>query len=125
MKQSIGVLIVLALLIGSCKEKEQPVAPASKETDIPQWEKSVINIECQELRYSQEQIDEIIIKEKAEHKFRTEQEEFLRRTELGRQTDPVSGTAIYLTDNGKKYLVTAKHVIFDPQESNAIAVWKS
>jgi hypothetical protein len=25
---------------------------------------------------------------------------------------------VYVTDNGKKYLVTAKHVIFDPQESS-------
>jgi hypothetical protein len=100
----------------TCTQKTAS-APASTETNIPKWEKSVINIECQEIRYTPEEIDQIVIKEKAENKITSGQDELLRRGELGRETNPVSGTAIYFADNGKKYLVTARHVIFDPGES--------
>jgi hypothetical protein len=79
----------------------------------------VINIECLELRYSPEEIDQVITAEKLQRKLLTEEDELERRSELGRETIPVSGTAIYVTDNGKKYLVTAKHVIYDPQESQS------
>lgn len=79
----------------------------------------MINIECLELRYSPEEIDQVITAEKLQRKLLTEEDELERRSELGRETIPVSGTAIYVTDNGKKYLVTAKHVIYDPQESQS------
>lgn len=107
-------LLVLSifLLVSSCKRKT--VIPV---TDIKKWERSVINIECQELRYTPDDIDQIIATEKAHDKISSEEKELERRGQLGRETNPVSGTAIYLTDNGKKYLVTARHVIFDPQES--------
>lgn len=105
-------LLISFFLISSCKHK-----PKADVTDIKKWEKSIVNLECQELRYSQDEIDRIIAAEKSQGKFLTEEQELFRRGELGRETNPVSGTAIYLTDNGKKYLITAKHVIYDPQES--------
>jgi hypothetical protein len=112
----LSIIIILSLTHTlSCKEKDKP-APES--SNIKKWERSVVNIECQQLRYSAEEINQIIEAEKAQNKFSTEQDEIARRAELGRETNPVSGTAIYLTDKGKKYLVTAKHVIFDPQESS-------
>jgi hypothetical protein len=100
----------------SCNQKEAPAI-----TDIRKWERSVINIECRELRYTPEEIDQLIITEKLQRKLLTEADELERKRALGRETVPVSGTAIYVTDQGKKYLVTAKHVIYDPQESSSTA----
>jgi hypothetical protein len=77
----------------------------------------VINIECRQLQYTPEEIDQVLINEKFRNPSLSEEEELEKRTELGRKTIPVSGTAVYLTDKGKKYLVTAKHVIYDPEES--------
>lgn len=108
----ISLSILLALL--SCKEKvSTPI------TNIKKWERAVVNIECLELRYSPEDIDQLIATEILQDKLSTEEDELQRRAELGRETIPVSGTAIYVIDNGKKYLVTAKHVIYDPQESRS------
>ncbi|HEV7782445.1 MAG TPA: serine protease [Chitinophagaceae bacterium] len=109
-----SILLLLLLSVFSCNRRSAP-----KVTDIKKWERSVINIECLELRYSPEEIDQVITAEKLQRKLLTEEDELERRSELGRETIPVSGTAIYVTDNGKKYLVTAKHVIYDPQESQS------
>lgn len=113
-KQALLLLFTCCFLF-SCNKKE-----ASIITDIKKWERAVINIECQELRYSPEEIDQLVAAEKMQKKLLSEEEELNKRVRLGRETIPVSGTAIYITDNGKKYLVTAKHVIYDPQESNEI-----
>lgn len=110
-------LLILLLPVISCSSRK-PVPV----TDIKKWERSVINIECRELRYTPEEIDQLISTEKLQKKLQTEEAELERRTELGRETIPVSGTAIYVTDSGNKYLVTAKHVIFDPQESSGATV---
>lgn len=97
---------------GSPSENSSPPV-----TDLKKWEKAVINIECQESKYTPEEIDEIILSEKAQNRILSEEDEVERRASLGRETNPVSGTAIYLSDRGKKYLVTARHAIFDPKES--------
>lgn len=109
------IYFLITVLLLSCKEKVGTIPV----TDIKKWERSVINIECRELRYSPEDIDQVIATELLQGKIPKEDDELQRRAELGRETMPVSGTAIYVTDNGKKYLVTAKHVIYDPQESKS------
>ncbi len=111
-----AIIFLLLLSVFSCNKK-----PGIPVTDIKKWEKSVINIECLELRFSPEEIDQLISTEKMQRKLLTEEDELQRRTELGRETIPVSGTAIYVTDSGSKYLVTAKHVIYDQQESQSTA----
>jgi S1-C subfamily serine protease len=118
MRNAFFLFIILSMLSTACHKKSKPVVSGDIPTDIKKWEKSVVNIECQSLRYSPEEINEIIEIERSRNKFNTEQDEIERRAELGRETNPVAGTAIYFTDKGKKYLVTAKHVIFDPQESS-------
>ncbi len=121
MRQLIVILNIFVSLIQvfSCKGKNEPVPQVVAEinTDIKKWEKAVVNIECQQLKYSPEEINQLIETEKERNKFASLQDELLRRGELGRQTSPISGTAIYFTDHKKKYLVTAKHVIFDALES--------
>jgi hypothetical protein len=108
------ILSLVLLSVITCKQK-----PTVAKTDIKRWERSVINIECQELSYTPEEIDQLIGIEKLQGKFLTDDQELERRVALGRQTNPVSGTAIYVADSGRKYLVTAKHVIYDPQESKS------
>lgn len=106
---------ILAVLV-SCMNNAG-TKQVSSSTDIKKWEKAVVNIECRESRYTPEEIDELIAKEKLQGRLETEEEELEKRTAFGRETDPVSSTAVYLTDKGKKYLVTARHAIFDERES--------
>lgn len=82
----------------------------------------MINIECRQLQYTPEEIDQLLINEKVKNPSLTEEQELERKMELGRKTIPVSGTAIYLSDKGKKYLITARHVIYDPGESRNSSV---
>ena len=120
------LFFLLLILVISCKEKinyPTPSPDVSNDTNIKKWEKSIVNIECQSLSYTSEEINQIIENEKALNKINSVQDEIERRAALGRETSPVSGSAIYLTDKGKKYLVTARHVIYDPQESIGGPSW--
>ncbi len=100
----------------SCNSRKPGTDPV-KVTDIKKWEKAVVNIECHEASYTPEEIDEIILIERSQRRIFTGEQELERRTSLGRETNLVSGTAIYFSDKGKKYLITAKHAIYDAEES--------
>lgn len=124
MKNSIVSPILLSFIFfaAGCRNKENVITQLTQDAMIRKWQKSVVNIECKKARYTSESINDIIDREKLEGKISTQEEEFARRTVLGREANAISGTALYLADSGKKYLVTAKHVIFDQQESSG-SLW--
>ncbi len=77
------------------------------------WEKSVLNIESVCDRYNIYEILNFIKEKKSHIKEYSGKDSLNDYNELRSQTIRVSGTAIYLSDGDNRYLVTAKHVVYD------------
>jgi V8-like Glu-specific endopeptidase len=82
-------------------------------------EKSVVCLEADQQKYSEIQIDQYInniSKSDTTHKNSDRYYSNLRFDLLTQRTT-ISGSAIFVDDNGKKYLITAKHLLIDPQRT--------
>lgn len=75
------------------------------------WERAVINIETESAKYYEHEQDSIF---KAMLKGREGTQQLVdSAASVMNATSISTGTAIYIKFNGRKYLLTAKHVIFD------------
>lgn len=84
-----------------------------------QWKKAVINLEC--ATDSEHSFDyDIRIKELKEeyNKGGMSLEEYRQKMNRNIRDIRVTGTAIFIIHNGNKYLLTARHVIFDELSAN-------
>jgi hypothetical protein len=77
------------------------------------WEKAVLNIESVSDRYNIHEILNYIKDRKNQNKKYSELDSLNDYNELRSQIIKVSGTAIYLSEGDNRYLVTAKHVVYD------------
>jgi len=108
------LVLIIPLIVYSCKSTNnlqgQKIA---QDSIIKKWQNAVVDIECKQEKYSPLEIEKImnqVIKEDSNIKHLR----FLDiRDSLKKVITTLSGTAIYLADNGNKYLITAKHVVYD------------
>jgi len=103
MKISIFILLLLISAVGHSQQKQ------SKE-DFNIWKKAVVNIETEGYIYPKHIIDSVIKSKRdsgySDHKLDSISKLYLI-TIIG------TGTAIYIRNGGRKYLITAKHVLTD------------
>src|SRR5438477_2410878 len=82
--------------------------------DIERWKKAVIHLECATDSLSPEQRARYMnqLREQFE-KGEIDRDEFIERSGLGSRDIRAWGTAIFLAHSGVRYLVTARHVLWD------------
>lgn len=84
-----------------------------------EWKRAVINLECandsvhvfDQLKRMEEWTEKYI---KGEFSF----EEYARQSEMKSRDVRISGTALFIIHNERRYLLTARHVLFDQYSAN-------
>jgi hypothetical protein len=108
--RTILFLILLNLLL-SCSSSKNISNKSISAFD--KWEKAVLNIESISDKYSIYEIFTIIQERRRQNKNYSESDSLKDYNQLREQITKISGTAIYLSDGDNRYLVTAKHVVYD------------
>lgn len=104
MKYIIYIVLLGMPVLTFCQSKRQ-----RKNIDL--WKRAVVNVETESLIYSNYMVDSILSQPSISD-LTKRQIDSLRKV-LSRQTTIRTGTAIYIKYQGRKYLVTAKHVLYD------------
>lgn len=84
-----------------------------EKTSINKWEKAVLNIESIRDKYSLIEIEKYLNEKKVKNKNYSDSDYNKEFKLLREETETITGSAIYLEDSGYKYLITAKHVVYD------------
>jgi|GEM_PF-5715327 len=77
------------------------------------WQNAVINIESENDKYNINDILNYIKERKKLNKDYTKDDSLKDYNLLRYEVNKVSGTAIYVEDEDRRYLITAKHVVYD------------
>src|ERR1700733_3351564 len=93
------MLILLLPLVSYCQNEQIQTNPISTATLISKWQKAVVNLEARKEAYENLELNSKI--------------NSLEEAQL--ITGQFTGTAIFLKHKGKRYLITARHVLFDAE----------
>lgn len=111
-KLSLGIFLLLPLISFSQKTKQINKVKITIDSSIKYWNKSVVNLECINPHYTLTQVEQIINGLKLDTTKKISTTDLQRyRIQLSQTKDVVTGTAIFVSDGEKKYLVSAKHVL--------------
>ncbi len=98
-------LTILFLLLCSSFE------PSQSEVSLDDWKKAVVNIETESSKYPQHVTDSVLTSLKGANLRQTYVDSLKREYQ---SSVLWTGTAIYAVYKGRTYLITARHVLFDP-----------
>lgn len=101
----------------TCLSQRKSNKSISQDSSIKKWANSVINLECSNELYSVPEISkELNLREYNAAKAGIDYSTAQRKKDFDSMsliTKIVTGTALYIYDGNKRYLITAKHVVYD------------
>jgi hypothetical protein len=105
------ILFVSNVFILSCTSSKN--IADSKTIAFNNWQNAVINIESENDKYNINEILNYIKERKKLNKDYTKDDSLKDYNLLRYEVNKISGTAIYIEDGNNRYLITAKHVVYD------------
>src|ERR1035437_3059577 len=112
MKQiTLSILLLLPTICFSQKQKKQIMV--SEDSIINKWQKAVIDIASESDKLNIYPLLQFISSRKQQNKSYSLIDSLKDYDSLRSLINRTSGTAIYLADGKNRYLITAKHVVFD------------